>query len=218
MRARLAIASSGQACQLREIILRHKAPEFLAASPKGTVPVIVKPDGTVLEESLDIMFWALEENDPENWLSPDSADLSTMRDLIARCESEFKIHLDRYKYAGRYPDSTAEAERDLALKFLFELDEMLSGQKCLFGQQVSLADMAIAPFVRQFANVDRDWFGAQLWPDLQSWLTGFLDSQRFLAIMDKHSKWVNGDVVTMFPANSSEPGLPISSIHHEWSP
>ena len=194
MRARLAIASAGITCELREIVLRDKAPEFLTASPKGTVPVVVT-GGTVLEESLDVMHWALGKNDPEGWLNvPQEA-----HSLIAEADGPFKSALDRTKYATRYKDADPSVEREKASVFLRKLDMMLVEQLYLFGESPSIADMAIAPFVRQFANIDKDWFDAQPWPNLIEWLERFLSSERFTAIMKRNPKWQAGDQVVLFP-------------------
>lgn len=201
IRARLAVASSGVETELREILLRDKAPEFLEASPKGTVPVMVLPDGTVLEESLDVMQWALGLNDPENLLAADSGQRADMRVLVERCESEFKPHLDRFKYHVRYENVDPEAEREIASRYLWELQGRLKGQDYLFGDRISFADIGIAPFVRQFANSSRDWFEGQDWPDLLAWLRAFETSERFQSIMTKYPKWQNGDPLTIFGAD-----------------
>jgi glutathione S-transferase len=179
MRARLALDVSGQEYELREVALRNKPPEMLQVSPKGTVPVLVLPDGEVIDESLDIMLWALNRNDPEHWLTP----ACDMRGLISQFDSHFKQHLDRYKYPTRFAGadplaSRAEASQDLAL-----LEERLTRTVYLAGQHVSLADMAIVPFVRQFANVDSDWFASQTFTALQRWLKSLLESPRFERIM-----------------------------------
>jgi glutathione S-transferase len=193
MRARLALVSAGIETELREILLRDKAPEFLEASPKGTVPVLVNGD-MVIEESLEIMDWALGHNDPEGWrdFPPEG------RDLIAECDGPFKTALDRYKYDARY-GSNREAERQAASAFLRKLDGRLAGQSFLFGDAATMPDMAILTFVRQFANTDRAWFDAQDWPNLIRWLDAFLESARFGAIMGKYPKWQAGDPVTLFP-------------------
>jgi len=198
MRARLAIAVSGEGVELREILLRDKAPELLKISPKATVPVLVDRDGSLLEESLDIMLWALEKNDPLNWLKPQRGTPSEMLALINQCDNQFKPHLDRYKYANRYEDVDASHERDKAGEFLWQLDKRLATNKYLFGTRLSLADMAIVTFVRQFANVDRTWFDGCDWQNLQRWLVEFLQSDRFQAIMDKYPKWQAGDEVVTF--------------------
>lgn len=205
MRARLAIASAGLEVELREIVLRDKAPEFLAASPKGTVPVVHLPDGTVLEESLDVIEWALTQADPEGL---DQGDQLAMRDLIEVFDTGFKPHLDRYKYATRYEGVDPAHERSQASVYLVDLDQRLGDQRYLFGDQIRRADIAIAPFVRQFANTDRAWFDAQNWPHLLRWLALFLDSDRFQAVMQKYPKWQAGDPVTLFGGrNAPQPEL-----------
>lgn len=194
MRARLALHYVGISCELREIVLRNKAPEFLETSPKGTVPVLVT-DGEVIEESLDIMLWALAQNDPDGWLNSKETALT----LIAQSDGPFKTALDRYKYGSRFPGADASAERDTASVLLQQLNDRLSESPYLHGDSLGLADMAIVTFVRQFAFVDKDWFDAQDWPHLIRWLNAFLDSARFNSIMQKHPKWVSGDPVTLFP-------------------
>lgn len=193
MRARLAIQAAGIACELREIVLRDKAPEFLETSPKGTVPVVV--DGTVIEESHDVMLWALRQNDPEGWLEmPDAG-----YDLLDTVIGPFKTALDRYKYQNRH-GSDIEEERTKASDFLNRLETQLGGKSFLFGDSPSIADMGILPFIRQFANTDRAWFDAQPWPNVIRWLNAFLASDRFAAIMGKYPQWQSGDPVTIFPA------------------
>jgi glutathione S-transferase len=195
MRARLGILASGQTVQLREIILRDKPADMLEASPKGTVPVLVLPDGSVVDESFDIMLWALAQNDPLALLRHGAK----AQALILRCEAEFKPHLDRFKYHVRYTDVDPEYERGLAAMYLQELDQRLRQTRYLFGLDISLADLAIAPFVRQFANTGRDWFDAQDWPALASWLDNFAASPRFQDIMRKYPVWQAGDPVILFP-------------------
>lgn len=190
MRARLALSVTGQQVEHREVVLRDKPQAMLDASPKGTVPVMVLPDGTVLEESEDIMLWTLRQRDPEHWLSPTRESLESMLRLVQRTEEDFKTHLDRYKYSTRYDGVDAEAERELAARFLRELEERLAQYRYLYGERFGFADAAIAPFVRQFANTDRAWFDAQPWPRLLRWLEEFLASELFLGIMKKHPIWV----------------------------
>lgn len=195
MRARLALAVSKQPHELREVVLRNKPADMLAASPKGTVPVLVLPGGEVIEESLDIMRWALTRNDPEQWLSPPQASQQEMNALIAANDGDFKRQLDRYKYPNRYPQESEGDAAGFALKhrgeaalWLAQLDDRLvSGW--LLGTQASLADMAILPFVRQFAHTDADWFAAQPWPRLQGWLSAFEASALFAGVMQKHAPW-----------------------------
>ncbi|SEA03430.1 glutathione S-transferase [Variovorax sp. YR216] len=202
MRARMAIAASGQRCELREVVLRDKPAELLAASPKGTVPVLVDPHGAVIDQSLDIMLWALRRHDPDGWLRPAQGTLDDMLALIAECDGAFKRHLDGYKYPERQP----EAERDAALHreqggvFLKSLDARLQSSRCLFGDNPALADIAIAPFVRQFAQVDATWFDAQPWPRLREWLAARLKAPVFARVMDKHPQWRAGQPGISFPA------------------
>lgn len=195
MRARLAIASAGIEMELREILLRDKAPEFLAASPSATVPCLDHA-GDILDESRDIMLWALRQNDPEGWLNmPDAGHA-----LIDVIEGPFKKALDRYKYSTRYEDADKQGEREKAASYLRPLNEQLAGQAYLFGDNPTLADMATLPFVRQFANTDKAWFDAQDWPHLQRWVDDFMNSARFKAIMSKYPVWQAGDDVTVFPS------------------
>lgn len=201
MRARMAIAAAGVACRLREVVLRDKPAEMLEASPKGTVPVVVEPNGKVIEESLDVMAWALGQNDAENWLSPAQGSRADMDALVAECDGPFKRALDRYKYPDRYEDEgiDRDEQRTLGLAFLKKLNTQLEGQPQLFGDRVSYADIAIFPFVRQFANTDRTWFDAQHLPNLQTWLEGHLESRRFKQIMPKYPQWKTGDEEPVFP-------------------
>lgn len=199
MRARLAVAVSGQYCELREVVLRAKPAELLAASPKGTVPVLVLPDGKVIDQSLDIMHWALTQRDPEQWLTPDRGSSTDMASLIQQCDGPFKSDLDRYKYPDRYENTNALAHRAAGAEYLMELDRRLQGQDHLFGARRSLADMAIAPFVRQFAHVDMAWFEAQPWPALIRWLEAFLADTRFAQIMEKYAAWESGTEGVRFP-------------------
>jgi glutathione S-transferase len=198
IRARLAIAASGQTVELREIVLRDKAPEFLETSPSATVPCL-KTGDAVLDESLDIMRWALAIADPDNWLEPDGEGLDAALELIGMCDGPFKRHLDRYKYDTRYKDADKVAERAAASEFLRMLDRRLSACRWLFGKRACLADYAILPFVRQFANTDRDWFDQQDWSALKAWLVSFETSERLQAVMHKWPKWQSGDAIVLFP-------------------
>ena len=194
MRARLALASAAVQVELREILLRDKAPEFLQTSPSGTVPCL-KTEDRVIDESRDIMIWALQLNDPEGWLAmPDEGNA-----LIDEIEGPFKTALDRYKYSTRYNDADKQAERETASGYLRDLDERLSSQDWLFGEKPTLADMAILPFVRQFAMTDKAWFDAQPWPHLSRWLEAFLASERLSKVMPKYPVWQAGDTATLFP-------------------
>lgn len=199
MRARLALEACAIEVELREVVLRDKAPEFLALSEKATVPVLLLNDGAILEESLDIMRWALDTSDAGEKLTPDRGNMRDALALIERMDSDFKPHLDAYKYRYRSDQAAAFAARKMALEFLYELDDMLAGQACLMGQKRSVPDIGVAPFVRQFAHVDRDWFYAQPWENLKPWLQAFLESDVFKRVMKKYPKWIAGDGVTVFP-------------------
>ena len=189
MRARLALQAAGQAVQHREIALKSKPAEMLRASPKGTVPVLVLADGSVLEESLDIMRWALERNDPQGWLGGGDAYRKDAWDLIARNDGDFKFHLDRYKYPHRYGLADGLAHRELARGFLDHLQDRLTIQGFLAGARFGLADAAIAPFVRQFAHTDPTRFATQAWSNLAQWLQDFEASAAFALVMEKHPLW-----------------------------
>ena len=201
MRARMAITNAEVDCRLREVVLRDKPAEMLDASPKGTVPVIIDIDGTVIEESLDVMAWAMAKNDSGNWLTPDHGSRADMDALVAECDGPFKSALDRYKYPSRYEDegSIREAQRALGLVFLEKLDTQLEGRAYLFGDRVSYADIAIFPFIRQFANTDRAWFDALELPRAQTWLAEHLESDLFKRVMPKFPQWKTGDEEPVFP-------------------
>ena len=196
MRARLAVAVSGIACHLREVKLSAKPEAMLAASPKGTVPVLVMPDGKIVDQSLNIMHWALGQGDPETWLRRDDPA------LIARNDGPFKQDLDRYKYPERH-ESDPLAHRALGLAFLRDLDARVAKQGQLCGAARGLADMAIMPFVRQFSAVDAVWFQAQSLPHLKVWLTGHLTSPLFETSMMRFAPWQEGDIPVLFPLESS---------------
>lgn len=199
MRARLALAVSGQVCELREVVLRAKPQGLLQASPKATVPVLVLPDGTVLEQSLDIMRWALARNDPAGWVRPSQGDEAAMLALIAECDGPFKQALDRCKYPSRYPEADAALASTQAVEWLQGLEARLAGQPFLFGTHAALADMAVAPFVRQFAGMDADWWAAQPWSQLQAWLAHWQAGTLFGSVMPKLDAWVDGTEGVRFP-------------------
>ena len=184
MRARMALLLAGVAFNVFEIVLRDKPPALLALSPKGTVPVLHLPDGQVLEQSWDIMRWALEARDPEGcWSRAMSAE---NMDLLSRNDGEFKLHLDRYKYPDRYPGEARDEHRQRAVEtLLMPLEQRLRTQPYLGGDKLCATDLAIFPFVRQFAAVEPAWFASQDWPALQSWLDAWLSSGLFEACMAK---------------------------------
>ncbi|MEQ1539398.1 MAG: glutathione S-transferase [Sphingorhabdus sp.] len=193
MRARMAIAVSGVQVEQREVVLRDKPPELLAASPKATVPVLVLTDGVVIDESLDIMRWALGQNDSEGWLAADGAG------LIIQNDGPFKAALDRYKYPHRYGLESGETYRDEGFAILVELDGRLQNQPYLSGQTLGLTDIAIFPFIRQFAATNQSWFDEQPLPQLHRWLDQLLSSNLFARIMLRYPQWKTGDPPTIFP-------------------
>ena len=196
MRARLALAVSGQTFELRELVLSHKPEELRQASAKATVPVLVDTDGRVLDESLDIMLWALQRHDPLNWLPGEDSRADTLH-LIERCDDKFKPQLDRYKYPDRFDLADPCAPRDAGAGFIVELEQHLNREPYLSGAHWGLADAAIAPFVRQFAHTDTAWFASQPWPCLQTWLTHFEASPLFQSVMAKHPPWQPGQAQTL---------------------
>lgn len=185
MRARMALRYSGLAVRIVEVSLKAKPAEMLALSPKGTVPVLCI-DGRVIDESLAIMGWALAQNDPDDWLlKDDPVARALMAELIEENDQGFKVHLNRYKYSERYPDQPMEHYRAEGEVFLLKLEALLAGREYLLAAHLSLADVALAPFVRQFAHVDREWFAQAPYPRLQAWLQRFLESPLFIAVMAK---------------------------------
>lgn len=198
MRARLALVASGMQVELREVVLRDKPAEMLEASPKGTVPVMILEGGKVLEESRDIINWALDQHDAEGWLLFSKGELAQMSALVDENDGPFKAALDAYKYSSRDDTIDTSAELGIGADFMKKLDGMLEGKSYLFGDRVSFADAAILPFVRQFAHVDKDWFWSQDWPNVSAWLEVFLESNRFKDIMSKYPQWKSGDNGVVF--------------------
>ena len=175
----------------REIILRDKPQEMLDASPKGTVPVFIPETGDVIEESLDLLRWALAQNDPLGWLD---CDMTTANALIETNDTTFKHHLDRYKYASRYSDDARRGDTDLnhrleAEKHIQNLEERLKDSPYLLGETQSIADIAIFPFMRQFSNVEPDWWAVAPYPKTRDWLKRHIESDLFKSIMTKYPLW-----------------------------
>jgi len=199
MRARLAISVSCSEVQLREVVLKNKPEQLLKASPKATVPVLVLASGKVIDESLDVMKWALSNNDPDGWLNNKTADLI----LIAQCDNEFKTWLDKYKYADRFPELSATYYRERAEEFLALLEIKLTNNRYLTADALSLADAAIFPFIRQFAHVDKLWFSQSRYRAVRAWLDDLLVSALFKSIMTKYPAWQAGQEDIYFPAAQS---------------
>lgn len=187
MRARMALAYSGIAVEIREISLRDKPASMLAISPKGTVPVL-QSDDLVIEQSYEIMKWALRQSDPDQWLSKDTENL--IDDWVAKNDGPFKKLLDQYKYPDRYPSVELEETLNQATTlFLGPINEHLQASDYLLGPQLSLADIAIFPFVRQFAMVNPDWIDQSGLKLLKQWLNEHLESPLFLSVMQKYPTW-----------------------------
>ena len=200
IRARMAIYYSGFTVELREVELSQKPQEMLEHSPKGTVPVLILATGEVIEESREVMQMALTFHDPEGWLTGfDDRELQLGEELIQENDGPFKEHLDHYKYSNRFPGNRMEYHRSRGKDFLQKLEERLENQPCLLGQGLSVADVAIFPFIRQFAFVDKDWFHQLPFPNLQEWFEGLLRSPLYLNVMEKNKPWVSGMEPLLFP-------------------
>ena len=185
MRARMALVVANIQCSVHEIDFKNKPTAMLEVSPKGTVPVLVLGDGTLIDESLDVVLWALGQGDPEGYLD---CDVEIAKALIAKNDGAFKAALDRYKYPNRFPDEDCSNAREEALSYLKQLESLLQKHKNLMGDNVSVADICIFPFVRQFANVDKEWFEAQDILATQSWLNRHIQSDLFQKIFKKQDE------------------------------
>ena len=192
IRARLALQVSAVAYELREIQLRDKPPALLAASPKGSVPVLVLPDGRVIDESWDIMQWALQVHDPDNWLGRDGEFLAAAAALVATNDSRFKAALDCYKYPERHPEHPQSVYRTSGEEFLQVLEMRLEATPYLLCHHISIADAAVIPFIRQFAMVDQMWFDQSPYPRLRKWSAALINADLFNRVMQKHAVWQNG--------------------------
>ena len=193
IRARLAIKMSGKQLELREVALANKPLALLTCSAKATVPVLVLPDDEVIDESREIMVWALSQHDPESWLPQNQMQLMKINDLIDGNDNGFKQHLDHYKYADRHPEQPMTFYRQQAEGFISELETKLTTSRFLCGDTCSMADMAIFPFIRQFAHVDKTWFYQTEFSHLQVWLDSLINSPLFISVMVKYQPWQPGD-------------------------
>ena len=193
MRAHMALKKSGIQVELREVALSNMPEQALALSPKATVPILALPDGTFIDESWDIVKWALNKNDPDKWLGEDNEYLLDTEMLVETNDFSFKEDLDHYKYADRHPEKTQEEYRELCLEFIEELEEMLSDNKYLLSNQLTAADVSVFSFVRQFSMVDKEWFDQAPYPKVQAWLNEILCSELFNDVFQKHELWQKGD-------------------------
>ncbi len=194
IRARMALAYAGIRVELREIKLTNMPPELKELSPKATVPVLRTVDGMVFEQSLDIMYWAVSVSDPEQWLPENPAS----KDLIAQNDEEFKPLLDSYKYADRFPQLSQTKHRNIAEFFLGLLEDKLTTQPFLTGERKTICDVAIMPFIRQFAAVEPKWFEQSRYVRVRVWLDRQLESELFQAVMKKYVFWQPGDTAVYF--------------------
>jgi glutathione S-transferase len=184
----MALVYANISCELRELILKDKPQHMLDISPKGTVPVLLTSTGQVIDESVEVMNWALSQHDPDQWL----ADQASSHSWIFANDHQFKPLLDAYKYADRHPQLSPEEHRNNTLAHLQKLEHKLSQSDWLLGKHIRLADIALMPFIRQYAWVDKDWFDQQPWPHLQNWLKRLLESRWFQSSMPKFNRWNDG--------------------------
>lgn len=196
MRARMSLLKAGVTCEMREVVLRDRPAHMLEISPKGTVPVLLLPDGRVLEESLDIMKWASEKIESDSW---SEREINESEEIIQKLDDEFKHNLDRYKYPNRYDDVDHIFHRDENLEFLQNLNQQLTEKQFLSGDEIGYTDSAIFPFIRQFANHDRNWFDSLDMRHMQNWLTQCLESDAFKTVMKKYPQWKEGDDLVCWP-------------------
>lgn len=199
MRARMGILLAKQTVVMRAIVLKNKPLEMLKASAKATVPVLVLDESQVIDESLEIMLWALGKNDPCDLLCRDEVDaLSAMLALINTNDNEFRVQLDKYKCAKRYHESSESQYRQKCEEFIHHLEQRLSVYDFVMGPAPSLVDYAILPFIRQFSRVDRKWYTQAPYPHLQKWLKGHLQSPLFSRAMRKYPLWLDDYETVLF--------------------
>lgn len=198
MRARAALIAGGTSVELREVVLRDKPAAMLAASPKGSVPVLVLPDGQVLDESWEIMLWALRQHDPQGWLGKEECHVQAALPWVSENDTAFKLNLDGYKYPERFREQPQSAYRSAGEQFLQQIEQRLCTTSCLLGDTLTLADVALLPFVRQFAAVDTGWFAATPYPALRAWLEKFTASELFALVMQKFPVWQPGSQPVIF--------------------
>lgn len=197
MRARLAILVGHKVVELREVVLKDKPEALTYLSPKATVPVLQFRTGQIIEESLEIMLWALQEH--AIWQALDTDQRKQSLILIEHNDNGFKNALDRYKYADRFPEQSAKDYRAQGETFLEKLERQLTQSEGLVANELTLADYAILPFIRQFAFVDMGWFESSPYPAVRNWLQAFLNSALFLQIMHNYPQWQENDDIRLFP-------------------
>jgi len=200
IRARMGLIAADLSVELREVVLWDKPAAMLESSPKATVPVLLLANGDVIDESLEIMLWALNQRDGHGWQPQSQSEQDITDDLITTCDGAFKHHLDRFKYATRYEDVDPEEHRRQAHVFLQRLNTVLSQRNYLAADRITIADIAIFPFIRQYANADKAWDSSGRLARLDAWLSQLLESPTFKIAMNKYSQWKPNDQVTIFPA------------------
>ncbi|QQX78894.1 glutathione S-transferase [Shewanella sp. KX20019] len=191
MRARLAIYASGQQVHLRDLVLSDKPAEMLLASPKGTVPVLITAENSVIDESLAVMLWAFTQSDPQDYLDASQPNaLAEMLELISLFDNEFKGHLEKYRCSKRYHEPSLVADRGQCERYLGELESRLCKHQYLMSDNPSLADLALVPFIRQFGRVERQWYLQSAYPRLRQWLNAYLQSRMFSKVMTQYPMWL----------------------------
>lgn len=199
MRARLGLLLAKHSVILRDITMNNIPNEMLVASPKGTVPVLVHDDFSVIDESLDIMIWALKENDPKNLLfSHQPNALENMLKIIERNDNEFIDSLNKYKAASRYHDNNKISYRQQCEPFIAYLNKNLAKYEYIMGEHPSLVDYALLPFIRQFSRVERQWYIQSPYPYLKSWLNKHYQDPIFSKAMTKYPPWLDSQEVIIF--------------------
>jgi len=199
MRSRLALKYSGVQVELREVDLKAIPDSLRALVPDNpTVPVLQLPDGRVIDESWDVLLWAVRENDPDGWLGEAGCNLVPAEQWIEMNDFSFKTDLDHYKYHERHPERTQLEYREEAEAFIQDLEDQLQETRFLLGDKLSIADIGVLPFIRQFAFVDKAWFDQAPYPKVQAWLAAFLASDLFDAVMEKYPVWAAGDEPVVF--------------------
>lgn len=199
----MALQYSGVKVELREVLLKDKPESLLKVDSAATVPLLQLQNGDAIDESWPIMLWALRQNDPQNWLGENEKHVAEIEMLLEMNDYSFKPDLDHYKYADRYPEFPAEYYRLQGEEFLQDMEELLGDSKYLMGEKITAADIAIFPFIRQFANVDKPWFDQSPYSRLQVWLEQFVSSSLFDAIMEKFPVWHEGDKPSVYPVVDS---------------
>jgi glutathione S-transferase len=199
MRARFGLLQAKQTVMLRDIVMKNIPPEMLAASPKGTVPVLVLDDLAVIDESINIMLWALNQSDPNNLLFREQPNvLPDMLALIDRNDNEFVESLEKYKVAARYHDTTEVHYREQCELFIYHLEHCLAEHDFLLGEHPSLADYALLPFIRQFSRVDRKWYLQAPYPNIQRWLNTHYENPLYSKAMKKYPQWLDAHEDILF--------------------